>query len=371
METVIVFDLSEVLISGLVGIEAALAAEVGLPPEELLALFSGEHQHRYFCGEISEDQYLEVMNRLIPVLSPERLCQVIRENFRRRVPDTLELAQRLARTHRVVLLSDHGKEWVEHILEIHPWLHDWPERYFSFERGLTKRQTAAFRSLAATLGVPPECCLLIDDSEVNIRLARESGWQAIHFASAEQLSQELQIRGLLPPSEPEMIAPALPEATVPGEMSAHGRGMNWESRPQRVVVAGFVHDGSELLLAKRAPRKRIAPNKFHLPGGHVEFGEHPTLALARELQEELAVAVRVFELVWVFSYVEQDKHTVGLVYRVELNGAREQLRWDEDDLAECVWVPEEHLGEYLKPDDHNYQAARAGFALLRRAGGRS
>jgi 8-oxo-dGTP diphosphatase len=144
---------------------------------------------------------------------------------------------------------------------------------------------------------------------------------------------------------------------------------DWETRPQRVVVAAFLHDAGEVLLAKRPGTKAIAPGKFHLPGGHVEFGEHPADALARELREELAVVVKVGVPVWVFSYVWGMDHTVGIVYEVKLQTERNQLRWDPSDLEECVWVSESRLGEYLQPDDHNYLAAVAGFELVRKTGG--
>lgn len=109
---------------------------------------------------------------------------------------------------------------------------------------------------------------------------------------------------------------------------------NWDSRPQRVVVAGFLHDGNEVLLARRASTKLIAPGKYHLPGGHVEHGENPANSLARELHEELNVSVQVSEPLWVFDYVWGEAHTVGVVYRVELQGAREELTWDVEDIAD-------------------------------------
>jgi 8-oxo-dGTP diphosphatase len=139
------------------------------------------------------------------------------------------------------------------------------------------------------------------------------------------------------------------------------------TRKQRVVVAAFLHDRDEVLLARRAATKRIAPGKSHLPGGHVEFGEHPADALARELREELAIDVAVGEPLWVFHYPFEDSHTVGIVFRVPLPGTREALRWDSTDLETCYWVKEIDLGKYLERGDHNYLAALAGFAQLRRA----
>jgi 8-oxo-dGTP diphosphatase len=135
---------------------------------------------------------------------------------------------------------------------------------------------------------------------------------------------------------------------------------------QKVVVAAFLHDGDELLLARRAVGKAIAPGKYHLPGGHVEFGEHPAAALARELREELGIEAVVAESVWVFHYTSAGSHTVGIVYRVPLPVERSRLRWSLDDIAECIWVKAEDLSWYLSPDDHNLEAAAAGFELLRR-----
>jgi mutator protein MutT len=139
----------------------------------------------------------------------------------------------------------------------------------------------------------------------------------------------------------------------------------WEARPQRVVVAAFLEDGGEVLLARRAVTKAVAPGKYHLPGGHVEFGEHPEEALARELREELNVAVTIGEVLWAFAYCQADAHTVGLVYHARMAGSRADLLWAEDDFSACVWVPESRLGEFLAADDHNFQAATAGFARLR------
>jgi 8-oxo-dGTP diphosphatase len=144
---------------------------------------------------------------------------------------------------------------------------------------------------------------------------------------------------------------------------------NWSTRPQRVVVAAFLYDQGEVLLARRPATKAIAPGKYHLPGGHVEFGEHPAEALARELREELGVTTQVGEPVWIFSYLWGTDHTVGIVFLTELRDERSLLRWDPSDLEDCRWVTEAQLGEYLTQDDHNFQAAAAGFAWLRRSRG--
>jgi 8-oxo-dGTP diphosphatase len=60
----------------------------------------------------------------------------------------------------------------------------------------------------------------------------------------------------------------------------------WKQRPVR-VMAGAILDGGRILLVS----KRAAPSVFYLPGGKPDPGEEPAATLARELAEELGVAL--------------------------------------------------------------------------------
>ncbi|GLY93249.1 NUDIX hydrolase [Actinoplanes sp. NBRC 103695] len=57
------------------------------------------------------------------------------------------------------------------------------------------------------------------------------------------------------------------------------------------VVAALLRDGDRLLLCHRSPRRRWYPDVWDLPGGHVEPGEPPGAALAREIREELGIDI--------------------------------------------------------------------------------
>ena len=68
-------------------------------------------------------------------------------------------------------------------------------------------------------------------------------------------------------------------------------------RPKRRgVVAVIVRDG-KLLVIQRSQFVR-APLQWCFPGGGVEEGETDEVALVRELQEELSVAVRPVKQLW-------------------------------------------------------------------------
>jgi 8-oxo-dGTP pyrophosphatase MutT (NUDIX family) len=55
------------------------------------------------------------------------------------------------------------------------------------------------------------------------------------------------------------------------------------------VVCGLLVRSGRVLLVHRNQLKRWAPNRWDLPGGHVEDGESDVTAVIRELKEELGV----------------------------------------------------------------------------------
>jgi 8-oxo-dGTP diphosphatase len=59
----------------------------------------------------------------------------------------------------------------------------------------------------------------------------------------------------------------------------------------RVVVAAIIERGDRRLLIGQRRRDDASPLKWEFPGGKVREGETPEAALARELQEELSVAL--------------------------------------------------------------------------------
>ncbi len=59
----------------------------------------------------------------------------------------------------------------------------------------------------------------------------------------------------------------------------------------RVVVAAIIERGDRRLLIGQRRGDDTSPLKWEFPGGKVREGEAPEAALARELQEELGVAL--------------------------------------------------------------------------------
>lgn len=131
---------------------------------------------------------------------------------------------------------------------------------------------------------------------------------------------------------------------------------------QKIIVSGILENTEGVLLAKRPLTKKIAPGKYHLPGGHVEFGEDPGVALKREFFEEFNLNIEVGEVVRTFSYHEDARHTVGITYKVEATNLLD-LIFNPEDTEEIVWAKEFDFNDYLAEDRHDYLTLRKYFSF--------
>lgn len=193
----IVFDLSEVLIYGLIQLEDGFAERIGLPESFFFTAFGGPELQAFFRGKIIEDEYLAgVIQRNQMTISLADLKTAIRSNFRHRYPGMQAVLEGLKPNYALVLLSDHGREWVDHILDIHPFLEIFDQLIFSYDLDGTKKEAETFSKLLNHLKQPAEACLFIDDQERNCAAAISKGIDAIQFTSTEDLIQSLSQRGI-------------------------------------------------------------------------------------------------------------------------------------------------------------------------------
>ena len=189
----IIFDLSEVLIAGLVGVEEELSRVLPVPKEQILPCFGGDWLEELLVGNISEDTYLKhIIVRERRKVGTTRLKTAIRNNLHKEVAGSLAILTELASRYELALLSDHAREWIAYIKSIHPFLKRFKHTFFSYDLRRTKRDPAAFLQVLDATSVPPHRCLFIDDNPNNVTVAESVGISGIRFVSAEQLAAELE-----------------------------------------------------------------------------------------------------------------------------------------------------------------------------------
>ena len=114
------------------------------------------------------------------------------------------------------------------------------------------------------------------------------------------------------------------------------------------VSAAIITDGTKVLCFKKgASKHNYLSDHYEFPGGKLESGESPDLALVRELAEELDYAVKL-DLLKYYDDVDYDykDFTVKLHYfiirdshpKYELKEHKEAIWVDIDDLNKLEWV---------------------------------
>jgi HAD superfamily hydrolase (TIGR01509 family) len=198
--TTIIFDLADVLVPGLGGLDDFLAQRTGVAKERCTEFLFGQWLVNLCCGEMSEDQYLSrVLTALGPAgakVTPDALKEAIRANFAQPIAGMDLLVKQLQQRYQVVMLSDHAKEWVEYIFDTYPYMASFARKFLSYETGMTKRQGTAFAPLLTTLHRPAAACLLIDDNEGNIVKAAKFGINGIVFQNVHQVVKDLGKHGI-------------------------------------------------------------------------------------------------------------------------------------------------------------------------------
>ncbi len=196
----IIFDLSEVIISGYHGTEKVVAQNTDLSAEEFLArktevtdffldTMRGKYSEDEYCAHLLEGSGWD--------LSTQKVKECIRQNLNVPVEGTLEIVKRLKGKYCLILLSDHVKEQIEYIFEKNADLQIFDKLYFSYEYGLLQEDEGSFEHVLKDLASKPEETIFIDDYFVNIDRAKECGIDAILFKNAKDLEQELEKRGIL------------------------------------------------------------------------------------------------------------------------------------------------------------------------------
>jgi len=129
-----------------------------------------------------------------------------------------------------------------------------------------------------------------------------------------------------------------------------------EQRTRLSIYAVAIRDESILLCQISAGHS--GEGLWTLPGGGVDWGEHPEDALVREVYEEAGLKLETWEFMGIFSRVfdrpnSGQLHFVGLIYHaalageprvVEVDGSTCAVRWvalaDLEDLPVTLLVDE-------------------------------
>ena len=114
----------------------------------------------------------------------------------------------------------------------------------------------------------------------------------------------------------------------------------------RVAAYGLVRDARRVLLCRISDMISGFGGMWTLPGGGVEFGEHPAEGMVREVFEETGMHVRPIGIAEVDSISGESPvgtfHSIRIIYRTqlvggvltaEIDGTTDLCRWFTHDQA--------------------------------------
>ncbi len=122
------------------------------------------------------------------------------------------------------------------------------------------------------------------------------------------------------------------------------------------VVAAVIHQDHRILATQRGYGE--FKDGWEFPGGKIEEGETPEVALIRELKEELTITVKPEKLLTVVEYDYPNFHLsmhcfLSSIEQGEINLLEhEAMKWlSHNELDSVAWLPADHgLIELLKKE---------------------
>lgn len=139
-------------------------------------------------------------------------------------------------------------------------------------------------------------------------------------------------------------------------------------KSQAITACAFIYNSEKrLFLPKRAATKKFLPNKFELPGGHIEFGETIEEGLSREIQEEFNMKIILGRPFHAFSYLSNGDsvHNIEVDYFATLKNPHQEITLNPEDHSEYRWVTEEEVKTLMDPADQELLAILTGFQQLK------
>lgn len=111
------------------------------------------------------------------------------------------------------------------------------------------------------------------------------------------------------------------------------------------VVAAIIRREGKILIGQR-PENKSLPGLWEFPGGKIEYGETPELALVRELKEELGIEAEVGPIKLAATHQYPDIGVLLLFYEVNYWTGQPKAQHH----LELQWVTPEELKSLNLPE---------------------
>lgn len=195
----IIFDIGNVLLDfkPMEHLEAVFTKEKDLI-ELYNQIFLSKEWIELDRGTLTQEEFTDIICLRHPMNS-ELIRQVMKSWVDMLTPkgDTLEIIERIDfNKYKVLLLSNFHKFAYEYITEKYEFFKRFHGGIISYKEKLVKPNKDIFECLIKRHDFLPEEAIFIDDTYDNVEAAAKLGFNIIHFKSAVQLKEELEMFGV-------------------------------------------------------------------------------------------------------------------------------------------------------------------------------
>lgn len=147
--------------------------------------------HQYDYGLILRQQFTDSLAELFGISSEQIESRywggIIRDE------NTIKWVRELkiSGKYKIGMLSNVGKGFLNGLFDLSEQKELFDEVVLSSDVGLVKPEIAIFELIAHRLGVKTSECVMIDDMQLNIEVAKNAGMQGIWYISTNQVQDEL------------------------------------------------------------------------------------------------------------------------------------------------------------------------------------
>jgi len=192
MITTIIFDLSEVLLTGFWGIQLKLASLLHLDVETVTRALYGKEFDDLLHGKISERAFWQNIRERNSWDVPLRELEALARAGFTEIEGTRNIILQLQGRYTLGLLSNHAKEWIDYCEGTFAYQKMFTASLYSFEVGIGKPEKRIYDLILNKMGEKPENCLFIDDMSKNVIAAQKLGFTTIQFTTSAVLHSELR-----------------------------------------------------------------------------------------------------------------------------------------------------------------------------------
>ena len=143
--------------------------------------------------------------------------------------------------------------------------------------------------------------------------------------------------------------------------TVHSKGI-WH----REVAVWVLNEKNEVLLQKRSPLKKQAPNKYSICAGHIEAGEEIEVAALRELNEEVGLEATKDELIplGVFRSEAANNNHYKYTYLVKTDKKITEYVMQVEEVCELKYITLDELEKIIKEKDENVTFSGKYYAKI-------